>query len=144
MQTRKQLEWIAGGLIGLVFFFNIQCALAFIFFPQTYVGGFELSGLPGQAVVRGFGILFLMWNVPYAVALWRPVRNRLSLYEAVIMQAIGLLGESAIYWSLDAGHEAARQTLLRFIIFDGSGLIALLAAVWLVNRRIPDLSLARE
>jgi len=142
MQTRKQFEWIVRGLIGLIFFFNIQCALAFIFFPQTYVGGFELSGLPGQAVVRGLGILFLMWNVPYAFALWRPSRNRLSLYEAVIMQAIGFLGESAIYWSLDAGHTTAQQTLLRFIIFDGSGLIALLAAVWLVNRRVPVSHLA--
>ncbi len=48
----------------------------------------------------GMGVLFLMWNVPYAVALWHPLRHRISLYEALAMQAIGLLGESLIYLSL--------------------------------------------
>jgi hypothetical protein len=32
-----------------------------------------------------------MWNVPYAVAFWDPVSHRLSLLEAIAMQAIGLL-----------------------------------------------------
>ena len=138
MQTQKMWEWIPRGLIGFVFIFNVQCGLVFILSPQTYVGGFELSGPPGEAVVRGLGILFLMWNVPYAFALWQPYRNRHSLIEAVIMQAIGWTGETAIYASLEAGHAVAQQTLLRFIVFDGTGLIALLAAAWLVRRRLTE------
>ena len=37
--------------------------------PATCRAGFELSGAAGEAAVRGMGVLFLMWNVPYAVAL---------------------------------------------------------------------------
>ena len=64
--------------------------------PATFAPGFELGGAAGAAAVRGMGVLFLMWNVPYAVALWHPVRYRMSLYEAITMQAIGLIGESLI------------------------------------------------
>ena len=46
------------------------------------------------------------------------------------MQAIGLLGESLILWSLGSGHPIAAGTVLRFIAFDGTGLIALSVAAW--------------
>ncbi len=85
--------WISRLFIGFVFFFNVQCALAFILFPKAYAQGFELAGAVGDGVVRGMGILFLMWNVPYFVAFTHPIRQRVSLYEAVIMQAIGFFGE---------------------------------------------------
>ncbi|OIO95144.1 MAG: hypothetical protein AUK03_05880 [Anaerolineae bacterium CG2_30_64_16] len=60
-----------------------------------------------------------MWNVPYFVALLHPVLHRVSLYEAIAMQAIGLVGESLILWSLPGGHPAVGETLARFIAFDG-------------------------
>lgn len=120
--------WIGRLLIGFVFFFNVQCAVAFIIRPSLFTWGFDLQGGTGEAMVRGLGVLFLMWNVPYAVALWNPIRYRISLYEAVIMQAVGLLGESLILWFLPGEHPAVRSTLLRFISFDGGGLIALLVA----------------
>jgi hypothetical protein len=78
--------------------------------------------------------LFLMWNIPYAVALWHPVRYRISLYEATAMQAIGLLGESLIWFSQPPAHSMLRASLLRFIAFDGAGLVLLLLAIWLVQR----------
>ena len=84
--------------------------------------------------MRGMGVLFLMWNVPYAVALWNPLRYRISLYEASAMQAIGLLGCGLILFSLPAAHAILQASLLRFIAFDGAGLILLLLAVWLVHR----------
>ena len=59
------------------------------------------------------GVLFLMWNVPYAVALWHPVRHRVSLYEAVAMQTIGLIGESLILWSLGGAHPVAAGSVTR-------------------------------
>jgi hypothetical protein len=119
--------------ILLVFLWNVQCAIAFLFWPQRFAASFELSGTPGEAALRGVGVLFLMWNVPYAVALWHPLRYRISLYEATSMQAIGLLGESLIWLSLPAAHEALQASLLRFIAFDGAGLVLLLLAVWLVR-----------
>ena len=120
-------------LIGLVLFFNLQAAIVFLVNPVAYTAGFELGGIVGEKTVQGMGILFLMWNVPYAFALVHPQRYRISLVQAIIMQAIGLIGESLLLFSLPEGHLALVSTLQRFILFDGSGLIALLAA-WGIAR----------
>lgn len=127
--------WLARGFIGLVLGWNVQAALAFLIAPATYAAGFELDGPAGAAMVRGMGVLFLMWNVPYAVALWHPVRRRVSLYEALAMQAIGLIGESLILWSLGDAHPVAAGTVARFIAFDGAGLVLLGLAVWVTHGR---------
>jgi hypothetical protein len=119
--------------IALIFLWNVQCALAFLISPERFTTIFDLSGAPGEAVLRGVGVLFLMWNVPYAVALWQPVRHRISLYEATAMQAIGLLGETLI-WQSQPAHSMLQTSLLRFIAFDGAGLALLSLAIWLVHR----------
>lgn len=115
-------------LIFLVLAMNLQCALTYILNPFPYVAPFELSGEPGQAAVVGIGILFIMWQVPYVFALIHPLRNHRSLLEAVIMQAIGLLGESLLFRSIPLTHTTLRASILRFIIFDAGGLLLLLAA----------------
>jgi hypothetical protein len=125
--------WAGRFLIGLVFLFNVQCALVFIIAPDGYVPGFELSGDAGAGMVRGMGVLFLMWNVPYLVALLDPVRHRVSLCEAITMQAIGFIGESILLAAFPPGHELIRVTIWRFILFDGFGLLALLFAAWLTR-----------
>mgnify|MGYP006961825181 FL=1 len=127
-----QRIWLARVLIGIVFFFNVQCAIAFLVAPEVYAPGFELGGAPGEGMVRGMGILFLMWNVPYGVALWHPLRLRVSLLEALVMQAIGVLGESLLLLNLEAGHTLLRQSVGRFIIFDGVGLGLLILAAMLI------------
>ena len=124
--------------IGLVTLWNIQAALAFLLWPERFTAGFELSGTPGSAALRGVGVLFLMWNIPYAVALWHPLRYRISLYEATAMQAIGVLGETLIWLSLLPAHSTLQASLLRFIAFDGAGLALLSLAVWLVRRGNPS------
>lgn len=126
-------------LIGIVFFWNVQCAIVFLLWPERYAPGFELSGAAGEAAIRGIGVLFLMWNVPYAVALWHPVRHRLSLYESTAMQAIGVFGESMIYLTMPAGHMISRLNLGRFILFDAAGLVLLLASIWITSRRYSKL-----
>lgn len=134
MGKEAKRQWLARGLIGLVFAWNVQCAVAFLLSPATYAPRFELTGAPGEAMVRGMGVLFLMWNVPYAVALWHPVCHRVSLYEAVAMQAIGLIGESLLLWTLGGQHPLAAASVMRFIAFDGAGLILLLCAVFLTRK----------
>jgi hypothetical protein len=52
---------------------------------------------------------------------------------ALIMQFIGLVGESLILFTLPKEHTLLRTSILRFIIFDGSGLVLLAAAFWLVR-----------
>ncbi len=115
-------------LIFLVLAMNLQCALTYIFNPLPYVAPFELSGEPGRAAVIGIGILFVMWQVPYAFALVHPLRNHRSLVEAVIMQAIGLLGETLLLRSIPSAHLILSASILRFIIFDAAGLLLLLVA----------------
>jgi hypothetical protein len=127
--------WFARLLIGIVFLWNVQCAIAFLLAPAPFAPGFELSGAAGAAAVRGMGVLFLMWNVPYAVALWHPVRHRVSLYEAVTMQTIGLIGESLILLSLGGAHPIAAGSVTRFIAFDGAGVVLLALAAWVTRRR---------
>ena len=122
--------WLARALIGAVLIINVQSALVFFINPSRFAPAYELAGIPGQAAMRGFAVLFLMWNVPYLVALINPVKYRISLYEAIVMQGIGLAGESIILQSLPLEHSILRDSILRFIIFDGSGLIALISAAW--------------
>ena len=121
-------------LIGLVVFFNLQCAFVFLVTPDRYAGSFELSGLAGRMAVQAMGLLFVMWNVPYVVAITNPARQIISLIEACVMQGIGLVGESILLLSLPPGHLALTQTVQRFIGFDGAGLLLLLIALTLVFR----------
>ena len=133
MTKRKSKLWAARITIGLVFFFNLQCAALLLWAPEAYALGFEVQGLGGEVMVRGLGILFVMWNVPYAVALWHPGRHRLSLLEAICMQCLGLVGETLLLISLPKGHLALRATAVRFILFDGIGL-GLLCVASLLSR----------
>lgn len=119
-------------LIGIVTFLNLQAAIYFIFTPDKYAPGFELTGLPGNAMVQGMGLLFVMWNIPYIVALINPLRHFVSLIEAVIMQGIGVLGETALLLTLIGEHPQIHASVLRFILFDGGGLVLLLTALMLM------------
>ena len=123
--------WAARALILVVFLVNVQCALLFIAFPDRFAPGFELEGAAGRGAVQGFGILFLMWNIPYGVALSHPVNRRVSLYEATAMQATGFAGECLLLAGFPNGHSLIRETVSRFILFDGVGLVLLLLALTL-------------
>ncbi|MBN1667200.1 MAG: hypothetical protein JW862_08920 [Anaerolineales bacterium] len=128
MNSRKVRLWLGRLLIGAVLAMNLQAAIYFITRPELAAPAYELAGVPGEAAIQGFGVLFLMWNVPYAFAAWNPIRFRISLYQAVLMQTIGLLVESLIYLELPLQHATLRAAILRFILFDGAGLVALLLA----------------
>ena len=123
--------WLSRLLIAYVLFVNVQSAVLFLLQPEVYAPGFELSGAAGAGMVRGMGLLFLMWNVPYAVALSHPLRRRVSLYEAIVMQAIGLFGETFLLLSLPPEHLTLVTSVGRFILFDGIGLAALVVALFL-------------
>jgi len=118
--------WSARLALIVVFFFNISCALAFIARPLAYAPGFEVSGVAGEALIRGIGILFLMWNVTYPLAIWNPWRYRWLLLIVVVQQAIGLAGETWMLLTLPPGHPSLAATGWRFVAFDGGGLVAML------------------
>lgn len=120
--------WLARLLVGTVLVMNVSCALAFIFQPEQYAAGFELSGVAGQTLVRALGILFLMWNVTYPPLLVRPHSHATLFAIVLIQQLIGLAGESWLVLQLPAGHSNLWATGLHFIIFDSIGLAALATA----------------
>jgi hypothetical protein len=120
-------------LIAIVLFFNLQCAAEFIISPQAYMGGFGLEGAAGAQMVRAMGLLFVMWNVPYAFALADPIRNRVSLIEALLMQAIGLVGEMLILLLGGPYPALIQATIMRFMLFDGVGLVLLAGAFLLLQ-----------
>ena len=130
--------WAVRLLIAVVVAWNLECAMVFFINPGVYAPGFELTGIPGEAAVRGFAVLFLMWNIPYLVALWQPRRNRLSLWEALVMQVIGVIGESLILVFIPLEHSILHTSLLRFITFDAAGVVLLIGAVFLSQNKVNE------
>jgi hypothetical protein len=126
--------WLSRLLIAVVTLWNLQAALVFFLWPQVYAPGFMLTGLPGETAIRGVGVLFAMWNLPYLVALWQPGRYRLALQLALAMQLLGVLGESLIYLTVPADYAILRASLVRFIAFDAAGALLLGGAYWLVRK----------
>lgn len=137
MERKTRLIWLCQVLIGLVLISNMLAAISFMVSPEAYAAGFELAGVPGNAAVVGTGILFLMWQVPYLFALFGPVRRFSSLIEAIIMQTIGVLGESLLYTKIDMTHIALRSSIARFILFDGIGL-AFLVIAWAIATKVRE------
>ena len=135
MHNISTRQWIARLLIGIVTLWNLQSAFVFIFSPSRFVNAYELSGTAGEAAIRGFGVLFLMWNVPYLFALKDPVRYQLALIFALLMQSIGLIGECYIFSTIAVEHILLRNSILRFIIFDGIGLLLLAIAYWITKTK---------
>lgn len=118
--------------VAAVFLLNVQCALQFVLWPAAFAPAYELSGVAGEAAVRGLGVAFLMWNATYPAVIASPRRFRALFAVVLAQQAIGLAGETAILLSLPAGHDVLAGNVLRFIAFDGAGLAVMLAAfLWL-------------
>ena len=134
MNYRCATLWLARLALAVVFFFNVSCALAFIARPEAYAPGFEVSGVAGEALVRGMGILFLMWNVTYPLAIWHPRRYRWLFLIVIVQQAIGLAGETWMLLTLPPGHTALTATGYRFVAFDGGGFVAMLVTSVLMHR----------
>jgi hypothetical protein len=130
--------WSARLLIAVVVVWNLQCAVVFLLNPGMFAPGFELTGVPGEAAVRGFAVLFVMWNIPYLVALWNPRRYKISLWEALAMQAVGVIGESLILFSVPAEYVILHSSLLRFITFDAAGVLLLIGAIGLARMIQPS------
>jgi hypothetical protein len=128
MAKSEMRSRVARMLVAAVLIANLSAAIPYLVRPAGYAAAFELSGVPGDAAVRGFGLLFLMWAVPFIPAIMNPVKYRAAFVCVLTMQVIGLIGESLMVVTLPAGHAALRATGLRFIAFDGVGLGILLIA----------------
>lgn len=129
-------EWIARILIGSVLGMNLAAAIDFIARPELYLASYELSGEVGKAVIIGYGILFLMWQVPYCFALAQPRQHWVSLFQAILMQSVGLVGEILLLRSIPSQHALLRGSVSRFIFFDRGGLVFLILAFIAAGNKI--------
>lgn len=141
--------WAARLLIAIGLLWNLQAAVQFMLKPAAFAPEFQLEGVPGRAAVVGYGILFLMWQVPYGFALLHPVRFKVSLWSAFIMQTIGVIGESLLLSTIPGEYLLLRGSIVRFIIFDGAGVLILVVALILTRNlhyssETPDQSLLPE
>lgn len=120
-----RVTWFARLVVGVVFGVNVWCALVFVLQPEPYLAGFELQGVAGTAMVRGMGILFLMWNVTYPPVLFDP-RKFMALFAVLLVQqCIGVIGETWLWLNLPPGHTNLSAAGWRFIVSDGLGLVGL-------------------
>jgi hypothetical protein len=126
---------VARLLVGVVLISNLSAAIPYLVKPGSYAWAFELEGNPGMAVVMALGILFTMWQVPYVFAAVNPLKHKTSLIEAVLMQSIGLLGETWLQSRIEPAYAVLRGSISRFIAFDACGLVLLMIALRLVSNR---------
>jgi hypothetical protein len=119
--------WAARIIVLLVCCWNLTAAIPFVLDPSGHVRSFEVSdcGVGGELLVRGLGVAFLMWQVPFIPVIWRPGRNRVCFCCLLGMQAIGLAGETLMLAGLPDGHASLRAIGWRFIAFDGAGLVGM-------------------
>lgn len=131
--TAKRI-WIARVLIALVFAINVQCALQFILWPGAYTAAYQVEGASAEVMVRTVGICFLMWNATYPPIIVHPCRYRVLFGVVLAQQTIGLIGESLLLVGLQPGLEVLASSIMRFVAFDGAGLV-LLAIAFMLSRR---------
>jgi len=129
-RTKKSvlISWLARLAVLVVFVGNIDCAVRFLLFPESYAAGFELSGVAGAAAVQGLAVAFLMWNATYPLVIINPERYRVLFAVVLAQQLIGLIGESFILSSIGSDHTLLRESILRFIAFDAFGFIIMAIA----------------
>jgi hypothetical protein len=125
--------WAARAAVALVLASNLSAAVPYVLQPDSFASSYELTGAAGAAMVRGVGILFLMWCVAYVPVIARPDRHPALFSVIAVQQVIGLLGETWIVASLPVGHARLAATGLRFMIFDGVGLALLILGFMLAR-----------
>lgn len=142
MASKRKIASVAVRLIfAAVFAVNVQCALGFLLAPADFADGFMLedTGRVGQIAVAGLGVAFLMWNATYPPFIIAP--GRFCVLGGVILaqQLIGLAGEAYLYMTMaaDPALSILRSSLLRFIMFDGVGLLLMAAALLCFCRTRP-------
>ncbi|MCI9128869.1 MAG: hypothetical protein HFJ65_00910 [Eggerthellaceae bacterium] len=121
--TSRTTANIARVCYAIVFGWNVLCAFQFAFAPEAFAGAYQLEGVAAETAVRGIGVAFLMWNATYPAFLVSPERFKALGVVILVQQVIGLVGEVLIWCSLPQGYELLASSIMRFVAFDGAGLI---------------------
>lgn len=135
-QPESGRVWAARIAVMLVLLGNLSAAIPFLINPERYAEAFELSGVAGAGMVRGLGILFVMWSAAYLPVIVHPDRHPALFSVILAQQVLGLAGEIWILATLPAGHAVLLATGLRFVAFDAVGLVLLVIAFVLSRRSL--------
>ena len=127
--------WAARVAVALVLVSNLSAAIPYLLDPDRYAAAFELNGVAGAAMVRGLGVLFVMWSAAYLPLIAHPDRHPALFGVVLAQQVLGLAGETWILATLPPGQAALVASGLRFVAFDGAGLALLCLAFVLARRR---------
>lgn len=124
----------------VVFLINVQCAMSFIIWPESFASAYQLTGLAGNVAIQGIGVAFLMWNATYPAFIVSPGRFKALGWVIIAQQIIGLVGESCILIGLLGLSDAASYSVLassieRFIAFDAGGLLIMSASFAFMTAR---------
>jgi len=125
LQIRDRWLLLSRIIVAVVMTWNLSAAIPFVLHPESYTASFGVQGggIGGMVLVRGLGVAFLMWQIPYLPVIWHPGRHRTCFLCVLGMQLVGLLGETLMMVNFPPGYLAVKATGWRFILFDGSGLI---------------------
>jgi hypothetical protein len=134
-QPESGQVWAARVAVALVLVSNLSAAIPYLLDPDRYAAAFELNGVAGAAMVRGLGVLFVMWSAAYLPLIAHPDRHPALFGVVLAQQVLGLAGETWILATLPPGHAALVASGRRFIAFDGAGLALLCLAFVLARRR---------
>lgn len=116
--------WIIRLCICAVTAWNLQAAFSLLIDPSRQSRYFMVEGQIGIITVISFGILFVMWNIPYIFAIIHPIKWNILLKVILLMQLIGVIGEIWIF-PLARDLASIRIMIQRFIMFDTAGLVLL-------------------
>ncbi|MBQ3302476.1 MAG: hypothetical protein IJH04_10115 [Eggerthellaceae bacterium] len=132
--------WFARIMVGIVFAWNVICALQFVLWPGDFAAGYGLEQTEAsKAAISGIGVAFLMWNTTYPLVIVNPDKHMTLFGVILAQQAIGLAGESVILAQLSsaaasATTAAAMEGIWRFIAFDAAGLLMMAIAFFVLRR----------
>ena len=123
--------WVARIFIFAVFACNMQCVYSFTVHPEDAIAAYQLAGLGAEPVARSIGISFLLWNCTYPLPIFKPDRYRTIFGIVVFQQAIALLLEIWLLFTLGPEQQILANAIIKFIRFDAPGIVLLGLAFFL-------------
>ena len=125
--------WFARILILFVFACNMECVYSFMVHPEDAIAAYQLAGLGAEPVARSIGISFLLWNCTYPLPIYKPDRYRTVFGIVVFQQAIALILEIWLLFTLGPEQHILADAIIKFIRFDAPGIVFLSLAYYLTR-----------
>jgi hypothetical protein len=125
--------WIARVLIFAVFACNMQCVYSFMVHPEDAIAAYQLAGLGAEPVARSIGISFLLWNCTYPLPIFKPDRYHTVFGIVVFQQAVALILETWLLFTLGPEQQVLADAIVKFIRFDAPGIVFLSFAFFLAR-----------